>query len=121
MRGERTDRLATQLQQEVAMILQQELKDPSLGFVTITRAEVTKDLSHAKIFYSCLGGEKEREHSQQILDRSARFIYGLIKKRFHLKVIPLLHFHYDPSIEGTIILEDAFERLKSEAKKPNDG
>ncbi len=118
MRGERTDRLAVQLQQEVALILLQELKDPSLGFVTITRAEVTKDLSHAKIFFSCLGGIAEREHSQQILDRSARFIYGLIKKRFHLKVIPRLHFHFDQSIEGTIVLEDAFQRLKS-SKKPD--
>ncbi len=118
MRGERTDRLATQLQQEVALILQQELKDPSLGFVTITRAEIAKDLSHAKIFFSCLGDEAERERSQHILDRSARFIYGLIKKRFHLKIIPQLHFHFDQSIEGTIVLEDAFERLKS-PKKPD--
>lgn len=118
MRGERTDRLATQLQQEIATILQQELKDPSLGFVTITRAEVTKDFSHAKVFYSCLGGEAEREQSQKALDRSARFIYGLIKKRFHLKVIPQLHFHYDQSIEGAIALEEMFDRIKSLPREP---
>ena len=118
MRGERTDRLATQLQQEIANILLKELKDPSLGFVTITRAEVTKDLSHAKIYYSCLGSEPERQQSQETLDRSARFIYGLIKKRFHLKVIPQLHFHYDPSIEGTIALEETFDRIKSLPQKP---
>ena len=118
MRGERTDRLATQLQQEVATILQQELKDPSLGFVTITRAEVTRDFSHAKIFYSCLGSEADREHSQKALDRSARFIYGLIKKRFHLKVIPQLHFHYDQSIECSIALEETFERIKPPSGPP---
>ena len=72
-----------------------------------------------KIFFSCLGGEAERGHTQQILDRSARFIYGLIKKRFHLKVIPQLHFHFDQSIEGTIVLEDAFQRLKP-PKKPGE-
>ncbi|MBI4340807.1 MAG: 30S ribosome-binding factor RbfA [Candidatus Omnitrophica bacterium] len=112
MRGERTERLATQFQQEIAMILQQELKDPSLGFVTITRVELSKDVSHAKVYFSCLGPPEERERSQHALERSARFLHGLLKKRFRLKVIPMLHFHYDASIEKSIEFSTMLERLQ---------
>ena len=115
MQQGRMERLSQQLRQEIAMIIHQELKDPRLGFVTITRIELSKDARHAKVRFSCLGGEGERERSQQALDRAAYFIYGLIKKRFHLKVIPELTFHYDPSIEGSIQLSDTFDRLKSDA------
>lgn len=118
MRGERTDRFATQLQQEIATTLQQELKDPTLGFVTITRAEVTRDFSHAKIFYSCLGSEEDRQRSQLALERSSRFLHAVIRKRFHVKVIPQLHFHYDQSIEHSIELQDTFDRIRSATPPP---
>ncbi len=112
MRGDRTERLANQLQQDIATIIHQELKDPRLGFVTITRVDLSKDLSHAKVLFSCLGGQDERARSQDALDHAARFIHGLIKKRFRLKVIPTLVFRYDESIAGSIALSDTLERLK---------
>ena len=115
MQQGRMERLSQQLQQEIAMIIHQELKDPRLGFVTITRIQLSKDVRHAKVLFSCLGGEEERERSQEALDHSARFIHGLIKKRFHLKIIPELTFLYDASIEGSIQLSDTFERLKGDA------
>jgi ribosome-binding factor A len=112
MQNTRVARLAHQLQQEIAMIIHQELKDPGLGFVTVTRLELSKDLSHAKVMFSCLGSEQSREQSQQALNRSARFIHGLIKKRFRLKVIPELVFRYDESIEGAVAMADTLQRLK---------
>lgn len=112
METTRATRLAQQFQQEIATIIQQELKHPGLGFVTITRVELSKDLSHAKVFFSCLGDLQERARSQEALDRSAGFIYGLIKKRFRLKVIPELAFRYDESIANSIALEETFDRLK---------
>jgi ribosome-binding factor A len=108
----RKERLAQQLQQEIATIIHQELKDPRLGFVTITRMELSKDLRHAKILFSCLGGKEERSRSQEALDHSAGFIHGLIKKRFRLKVIPELMFRYDESIEGSLQISEALDRLK---------
>ena len=116
MQMTRMERLAQQLQHEIAMIIHQELKDPRLGFVTITRMELSKDLRHAKVFFSCLGDAEERARSQEALDCSARFIYGLIKKRFRLKVIPQLLFCYDVSIAGSITLSDTFEQLKRSAE-----
>jgi ribosome-binding factor A len=112
MQGSRTERLAHQFQQEIAMILQREFKDPRLGFVTITRVQLSKDLSLAKVFFSCLGDEKTRERSQEALDHAAGFIRGLIKKRFRLKIIPGIQFQYDASIAGSIALEETFEQLR---------
>ena len=112
MQNTRMARLAGQLQQEIATIIQRELKHPGLGFVTITRVELSKDVRHAKVFYSCLGKQEERKRSQEALDRSSGYIHGLIKKRFRLKIIPAFTFLYDPSIEGSIELSAVFERLK---------
>ncbi len=107
-------RLAQQLQQEIAMIVQRELKDPRLGFVTITRVELSRDLRHAKVLFSCLGSEEEVQHSQEALDHSANFIRGLIKKRFRLKIIPEIAFRYDESISSSIRISEKLDQLKSE-------
>ena len=74
--------------------------------------ELSNDLSHAKVFYSCLGNAEARTRSQETLDHSGRFIYGLLKKRLRLKMIPVLDFRYDPSIEGAITLTEKLESLK---------
>ena len=121
MQHARLGRLAQELQQEIATIIHQELKDSRLGFVTITRIELSKDVRHARVFYSCLGGEEERSRSQEALEHSAGFIYGLIKKRFRLKVIPELVFRYDASIEGSVALSDTFEQLKDSERGMNGG
>lgn len=113
MQSTRIARLAHQFQQEIATIIHQELKDPRLGFVTIIRVELSNDLRYAKVSFSCLGSEEERARSQAALDHSARFIYGLLKKRFRLKAIPELSFLYDESIAGVIALEDAFKQIKT--------
>ena len=121
MRTTRIVRLAQELQQEIAMIIHQELKDPRLGFVTITRMELSKDLRHGKVLFSSLGGPEERLRSQEALDRSTRFIYGLIKKRFRLKIIPELVFRYDESIEGSLELSKTLEQLRhNEGSRKSD-
>lgn len=112
MSSTRMDRLNQELRQEIALIIHQELKDPRLGFVTITRMELSKDLRHAKVLFSCLGGEPERARAQEVLEHSAGFIQGLLKKRFRLKAIPALAFRYDASIEGSITMADTLDQLK---------
>lgn len=114
MQGPRHTRLTHQLQQEIALIIQRELKDPRIGFVTITKAELSRDLASMKVFYSCLGEETARARSQEVLDHSAGFIRSLIKKRFRLKVIPQLVFRYDESIAGAITISVTLDRLKQE-------
>lgn len=114
----RPTRLAHQLQQEIAMILHRELKDPRLGFVTITKVELSKDLRYAKVSFSCLGGGQERERSQEVLDHAVGFIHGLIKKRFRLKVIPELLFRYDESVEGSVAMEHLLDQLAQRREPP---
>ena len=114
MRDNRMARLGNELQQEIAMIIHQEIKDPNIGFVTITRIELSKDVRHAKVLFSCLGDEAQRARSQEALDRSARYIHSLLMKRFRLKVLPDLTFRYDESIAGVIELSEKLDRLKGE-------
>ncbi len=111
MFGIRQDRLGQQLQREIAVIVQRELKDPRLGFVTITKVELSKDLSHAKVGFSCIGSDQERALAQDALDRSAGFIRNLLGKRFHIRVIPALSFRYDHSAEHSIELSEKLDRL----------
>lgn len=112
MQKARIDRLAHEMQQEVALIIHRELKDPRLGFVTITRMELSKDLRYAKVFFSCLGGDAERARSQDALDCSVGFVHGLLKKRFRIKVIPEIKFRYDESITGSLELSRTLDQLK---------
>jgi ribosome-binding factor A len=114
MQGPRLERVAEQFQQEIALILQRELKDPRLGFVTITRVELSKDLAHAKVYYSCLGEAADRRQSQEALDHAVRFVHGLIKRRLRLRVIPAIRFCYDDSIAASIAMTETLERLKRE-------
>ena len=117
MQSTRIARLSQELQQEIARIIHQELKDQRVGFVTITRVILSKDVSHAKVLFGCLGDAMERQRSQKALDHSAGYIRGLIKKRFRLKVIPVIQFQYDESIEESIALSETFEQLKQEPKR----
>jgi len=112
MHNTRLSRVGQKIQQEIALIIQQELKDPGLGFITITRIELSKDLRHARVFFSCLGTAAERARSQEALDRSAGYIYGLVKRRMRLKTIPEFTFVYDESIAGAITITDALDKLK---------
>ncbi len=120
MPSPRTARLAQQLQQEIAMVIQQELKDPRMGFVTITRVELSSDLAHAKVFYSCLGTPEERTQSDEALEHSVRFIHGLLKKRLRLKITPAIVFRYDDSIAASIEMMQVLERLKDRPSQPED-
>ena len=108
----RVTRLAHQLQEEIALIIHRELKDPGVGFVTITGVELSKDLSHAKVLFSCLGTLQQRAQCQEALERSTRYIHGLIKKRLRLRITPTLVFRYDESIEQSIAVSDMLDRLK---------
>ena len=114
MYGTRKERLGQQLQQEIASILQRELKDPNVGFVTITKVELSGDLSHAKVNYSVLGSTADRERSHEALDRSTGFVRSLLKKRLRLKIIPEIVFRYDESIAYSIDLAAKLDELKNQ-------
>jgi ribosome-binding factor A len=93
----RSDRVAEQMQRELADLLMFEVKDPRIGMVTITAVEVTGDMAHAKIFYSAA---KQSDTTQQGLEKSAGFLRTQLGKRMLLRTVPQLHFVYDSSIDN---------------------
>ena len=85
----RTDRVGQEIQKEVAMIIQREVKDPRLGMVTVNAVEVTRDLAYAKIFvtFFTLEGQDEKE-SVAILNEAAGYIRTLLAKRIKARIMP---------------------------------
>lgn len=118
----RTDRVAQQIQKEVATIIQREVKDPRLGMVTVNAVEVTRDLAYAKVFvtFFTLEGQNEEE-SATILNEAAGFIRTLLAKRIKARIMPELRFEYDKSlVEGvrmTNLVNQAVEEDERRAGK----
>lgn len=112
--GIRTDRVQAQLKKEISRILQEELKDPRIGFVTVTRIDLTGDLRHAKVYFSILGDEAKKNSAVEGIQSAAGYIRKLIGERLELKYVPELSFRLDRSIEYSIGLEKLFERLQDE-------
>ncbi|CAH1070165.1 Ribosome-binding factor A [Candidatus Nitrotoga sp. 1052] len=93
----RTDRIAEQIQREVAQLLRLEVKDPRVRMITLTGVEVTKDYSHAKVFYTSLDGISDAV--QQGLEHASGYLRSQLAHTMKLRIMPQLHFIYDPSIE----------------------
>ena len=103
----RTRRVGEQIQREMAQLVQQEIKDPRLGLVTISAVKLSKDMSHANIFFTVLGGDGENDESSQkqiaddtvkILEGASGFLRHELGKRMQLRIVPQVHFKYDESI-----------------------
>ena len=102
---QRTDRLDELLRQEIGMILAREVKDPRVGFATVTRVETTPDLRHAKVWISVIGQKGERAETMAALERVMHFIRRELGTRLRLKRIPDLHVRLDDTLErGTRVL-----------------
>lgn len=80
-------------------MIQRQLKDPRLGFVTVTDAEISRDLRHAKVFVSVLGDEKARKQSLKALNSAVGLLRGEFARRAHLRVAPEIEFRFDEGIE----------------------
>ena len=93
----RTDRIAQQIQREIAELLRLEINDPGVRLVTITGVEVAGDYSHAKVFFTRLDGK--HEEAQQGLERASGFLRKHLARSLKLRVMPQLHFVYDSSVE----------------------
>ena len=96
----RTDRVADQLQKELAVLIQREVKDPRLGMVTVSGATVSRDLGYADIYVTLLGEQDpERiKENLQVLKRASGFLRSQIAKRIQLRHVPELRFHFDESV-----------------------
>jgi ribosome-binding factor A len=93
----RTERIAQQIQREIAELIRLQINDPRVRLVTITGVEVARDYSHAKIFFTRLDGKQEE--AQLGLEHASGFLRSQLAHSLKLRVMPQLHFVYDASVE----------------------
>jgi ribosome-binding factor A len=93
-----------------SVITAEGLKDPRVGFVTVTGVETTPDLRHAKVFVSVLGGRTERDLTMKALEKSRGFLQAKINSSLHMKRTPQLQFFYDDTLDNALRLERALKR-----------
>lgn len=110
----RSDRIAEQIQRELAELIRRGLKDPRVGWVTITAVEVTRDYSHAKVFYTVLEAGK-REITQEALESAAGYLRNGIGKVLQIFTTPQLHFIYDDSIERGVYMSRLIDEVNGTA------
>ena len=107
----RTDRVGAEIQRELAILVRDELKDPRLGLITIQAVRVVRDLTHAKVYFTVIGGTLDEAGSVKQLNSAGGYLRHLLSRRLALRTIPELHFRYDESIERGIrlsaLIEDA--------------
>lgn len=108
----RMDRVAEAIKKEVSLIVHDELKDPRIGFVTITKVEMTPDLRLAKIFFSVLGKDEDYKKTKLALNSALGFIRRLVAERINLRLAPELAFYEDKSIEYSIRIQEVLEEIK---------
>ncbi|WP_427979805.1 30S ribosome-binding factor RbfA [Agarivorans sp.] len=115
----RPDRVAQQIQKEVAVILQREVRDSRLGLVTVSAVEVTRDLAYAKIFVTFLDDSDEAvKASLEALEEHVGYVRHLLAKAMRLRAVPELRFQYDGSLrEGLRMTELASQAVKDDQRK----
>jgi ribosome-binding factor A len=109
----RKNRLESLLHQEIATTVQQELRDPRIGFLTITRVEMTDDLHEVTAYFTILGDEKQRRLAGKALDAAAPFVQRRYAPTIRTRLLPRLKFAYDDREEKRTSMEDLIRKARS--------
>jgi ribosome-binding factor A len=112
----RIGRVAEEIKKELSFMLQTDLKDPRIGFVTITGVEVTNDLSQAKVYLSVFGDSEKRQETLKALSSAAGFIRTELGKKIRVRHIPELFFKIDESIDYGQKIEKLLNQIHEEKK-----
>ncbi len=112
MKQQRQARIDAEIQRTVAAIIDRDLKDPRLGFVTVTRAEISNDMMQCKVFVSIIGDRHVARQSMEALEHAAGYVRGELGNAVKLRHTPELHFVEDRSTERAIALTKTLERTK---------
>ncbi len=110
----RSQRVSDLIREEIADIIMNKLKDPRVGFVTITKVELSKDLRNAKIFYSVLGKPEAHKKTKEALDSALGYIRSLVAQRINMRFATELMFKEDHSIEYSTKIEEILNKIKEE-------
>ena len=113
----RSRRIAEQIQRELSEIVRVELKDPRVGMITLTDVEVTPDGEHAKVFFTVLGEPSRVEQAAEGLQHAAGYLRSQLARSLSVRIVPQLHFKYDPSVERGARLSQLIDQAVAEDTK----
>ena len=113
----RTQRLGGQVQRELAQVIQQELRDPRVGFVTISAVELSRDLSHAKVFVTLMDPAQDVAETLRALNKAAGFLRRHLGQRMVMRSLPELRFVFDKSLDEGSRIDELLHQVAAEKKK----
>ena len=108
----RTQRVADYLQRELAALIQHEVRDPRVGMVSVTGVDVSRDLGHAKVYYTVMGSDSSEDarESTEALNKAAGFLRSQLSRGSNMRSVPQLRFYFDASMGHGRDLEDLIRR-----------
>jgi len=112
VQGKRLERVNQLIKEEISMLVQRQLKDPRLGFVTVTEVDTTVDLKHAKVYVSVLGPEEQWAASFKALESARGFVWSWLRRHLDLRVTPEIMFRPDRSMEHAAHIQSLLADLK---------
>jgi ribosome-binding factor A len=120
VQGNRLERIGHLIQKELGQLLLNGVKDPRIGFVTITHVSVAPDIRSAKVFYSVIGDKKIRKESQIGLEKAAGFLQREISRTIELRYTPVLNFEFDDTLDRRMEIEKVIKTLDDEKKQSGE-
>ena len=116
----RIDKVQEFIKHEISQIIQKDIKDPRVGFVTVTDVEMTRDLRHAKIFLSLMGSDEQKKATWEALNRALGFMRSEIGKRIRLRCTPELSLHLDKSLDYSNHIQKLLLQLEKDGTDKGD-
>ena len=115
----RTQRVADQMQRQLAPLIQREVRDPRIGMITVTAVDASRDLAHAKVYITLMGEANDEEIASNLsaLKDAAGFLRVQLGRVMKLRSVPQLHFHYDESVRRGVHLSSLIERAVAEDRE----
>ena len=117
----RTERVSDQMKQEIADILMRKIKDPRIGFVTVTDVDLADDLRNAKVFVSVYGGDDQKKASLEGLKSASSFIRSELGRRMRLRYVPELLFRFDATVERGAHIMELLREIEDKKDKQGPG
>ena len=117
MQGTRPARIGEEIREELSLLLQREVKDPGVGFVTLTFVKMSADLQVARIYYTVLGDDKAKRESKKALERATPYLRRQVSQRLRLRRSPEMFFQYDESVERGERIESLIQEIHA-AERP---
>jgi ribosome-binding factor A len=112
----RSEQLEDRIHFALSTFIQRELRDPDLGFLTVTAVRLTRDRSIARIYYTVLNDEEDQSRSHKALERASGFLRSHLAKSFKMRRVPELQFFRDQTLEHGNRIEDIFAKIKEESE-----